>query len=126
NDGKNEIEVIEMATNKSIKLPDFGDKSITSVSLSNDEKWMRMYVGGSNIPSDLYTYNFESKEQYKLTNVLNKAIEENHLVTAKVIRFQSFDGKMIPAIYYLPHQASETNKVPAMVWVHGGPGGQTR
>lgn len=126
NDGKNEIEVIEMATNKSIKLPDFGDKSITSVSFSNDEKWMRMYVGGSNIPSDLYTYNFESKEQYKLTNVLNKAIDENHLVTAKVIRFQSFDGKMIPAIYYLPHQASETNKVPAMVWVHGGPGGQTR
>lgn len=125
-DGKNAIEVIETATNKAIELPDFGDKSITSVAFSNDEKWMRMYVGGSNIPSDLYTYNFESKEQHKLTNVLNKDIDENHLVTAKVIRYKSFDGTIIPAIYYLPHQASETNKVPAMVWVHGGPGGQTR
>ncbi len=48
------------------------------------------------------------------------------MVTARVIRFKSFDGTVIPAIYYLPHQASAENKVPAMVWVHGGPGGQSR
>ena len=125
-DGKNAIEVLDSKTMKPINLPDFGDKSITSVGFSDDEKWMRMYVGGSNSPSDLYTYNFETKEQYKLTNVLNEEINADDLVTAKVIRFKSFDGTMIPAIYYLPKQASEENKVPAMVWVHGGPGGQTR
>ncbi|MFD2916212.1 S9 family peptidase [Psychroserpens luteus] len=125
-DGKNAIEVLDSKTMKPIDLPDFGDKSITSVGFSDDEKWMRMYVGGSNSPSDLYTYNFETNEQYKLTNVLNEEINADDLVTAKVIRFKSFDGTMIPAIYYLPKQASEENKVPAMVWVHGGPGGQTR
>ncbi|SFZ91876.1 Dipeptidyl aminopeptidase/acylaminoacyl peptidase [Flaviramulus basaltis] len=125
-DGKNAIEVLEAKTMKPIDLPDFGDKSITSVSFSDDEKWMRMYVGGSNSPSDLYTYNIETKEQYKLTDVLNSAIDVEDLVTAKVIRFKSFDSTEIPAIYYLPHQASIDNKVPAMVWVHGGPGGQTR
>ena len=71
----------------------------------------------------VYTYNLETKEQYKLTNVLNKDIDVEDLVTAKVIRFKSFDGTEIPAIYYLPHQASKDFKVPAMVWVHGGPGG---
>ena len=125
-DGKNAIEVIDVASNKPISLPDFGDQSITSVGFSNDEKWMRMYVGGSNVPSDLYTYNFETKEQHKITNVLNSEINPEDLVSASVVRFKSFDGTMIPAIYYLPHQASENNKVPAMVWVHGGPGGQTR
>ena len=125
-DGKNAIEVIDTKTNQPIDLPDFGDQSITSVDFSNDEKWMSMYVGGSNTPSDLYTYNFETKEQHKLTNVLNQAINPKDLVTAKVIRYKSFDGVEVPAIYYLPHQASESNKVPAMVWVHGGPGGQTR
>jgi dipeptidyl aminopeptidase/acylaminoacyl peptidase len=74
----------------------------------------------------LYTYNLKTKEQFKLTNVLNKAINADDLVTAKVIRFKSFDGVEVPAIYYLPHQASADQKVPAMVWVHGGPGGQTR
>lgn len=125
-DGKNVIEVLDSKTMKPIDLPNFEDKSITSVGFSKDEQWMRMYVGGSNAPSDLYTYNLSTKEQFQLTNVLNKAIDVEDLVTAKVIRFKSFDGVEIPAIYYLPHQASEENKVPAMVWVHGGPGGQTR
>ena len=125
-DGKNAIEVLDSKTMKPIDLPDFGDKSITSVGFSDDEKWMRLYVGGSNSPSNLYTYNFETKEQKKLTNVLNEEINADDLVTAKVIRFESFDGTVIPAIYYLPKQASVEKKVPAMVWVHGGPGGQTR
>jgi dipeptidyl aminopeptidase/acylaminoacyl peptidase len=126
NDGKNDIEVFDTASNTKISLPDFGAKSITSVGFSDDEKWMRMYVGGSNRPSDLYTYNFETKEQHQITNVLNDEINAEDLVTAEVIRYKSFDGVEIPAIYYLPHQASKDNKVPAMVWVHGGPGGQSR
>lgn len=125
-DGKNVIEVIDVATNTPIDLPDFGEQSITSVGFSDDEQWMRLYVGGSNMPSNLYTYNFKTKEQYQLTNVLNDEIHPEDLVTAKVIRYKSFDGVEIPAIYYLPHQASKDNKVPAMVWVHGGPGGQSR
>jgi dipeptidyl aminopeptidase/acylaminoacyl peptidase len=32
----------------------------------------------------------------------------------------------IPNILFKPHQATPENKVPAIVWVHGGPGGQTR
>jgi dipeptidyl aminopeptidase/acylaminoacyl peptidase len=125
-DGKNVIEVLDTDTMTPINLPDFEDKSITSVGFSDDEKWMRMYVGGSNAPSDLYTYNFETKEQHKLTNVLNEQINAEDLVTATVVRYESFDGTVIPAIYYVPKQASAENKVPAMVWVHGGPGGQTR
>ncbi|RMZ51404.1 S9 family peptidase, partial [Flavobacteriaceae bacterium PRS1] len=125
-DGKNIIEVIDVETQKPIDLPDFDGKSITSVTFSNDETMMRLYAGGSNSPSDLYVYNLETKELIKLTNVLNDAINAEDLVTAKVIRFKSFDGTEIPAIYYLPHQASAENKVPAMVWVHGGPGGQSR
>ncbi|MDE3743857.1 S9 family peptidase [Maribacter polysaccharolyticus] len=125
-DGKNAIDILDAKTMQPIPLPDFGGKSITSVGFSDDETWMRMYVGGSNVPSDLYTYNLETQEQHKLTDVLNEAIDVEDLVTAEVIRFKSFDGTEIPAIYYLPHQATTENKVPAMVWVHGGPGGQSR
>lgn len=125
-DGKNIIEVKDIATGKNLSLPDFEGGAITSVGFSRDESIMRMYVGGSNTPSNLYTYNLESKAQHKLTNVLNKEIDPNHLVKATVIRYKSFDDVEIPAIYYLPHQASEETKVPALVLVHGGPGGQSR
>ncbi len=125
-DAKNAIEILDMGSGENIELPDFQNGSITSVGLSRDETMMRMYVGGSNSPSNLFTYNLANKEQHQLTNVLNKDIDVNHLVTAKVIRYKSFDSLEIPAIYYLPHKASAEDKVPALVLVHGGPGGQSR
>lgn len=125
-DAKNVIEVMDVASRKNIQLPSFDNASITNVGFSEDEKQMRFYAGGSHTPSNLFYYNLESKEQKQLTNVLNEEIENSHLVTAEVIRYKSFDGVEIPAIYYKPHQASTENKVPALVWVHGGPGGQSR
>lgn len=125
-DAKNVIEITEIATGKKVALPDFGSKSITSVGFSADESMMRMYVGGSNMPSNLYVYDLTSKKLTQLTNTLNKNVNSDDLVAAKVIRYKSFDGTEIPAIYYLPKQASANAKVPALVWVHGGPGGQSR
>ncbi len=125
-DAKNTIEVMEVATGKNIELPKIENMEVTSVAFSDDEKLMRFYAGGSHTPSNLYVYNLETKEQKQLTNVLNPEIQGQDLVKAEVIRYKSFDGVEIPAIYYKPHQASEENPVPALVWVHGGPGGQSR
>ncbi len=125
-DAKNTIEVMEVATGKNIELPKIENMEVTSVAFSDDEKLMRFYAGGSHTPSNLYVYNVDTKEQNQLTNVLNPEIQGQDLVKAEVIRYKSFDGVEIPAIYYKPHQASEENPVPALVWVHGGPGGQSR
>lgn len=125
-DAKNAIEIKDVASGKTIDLPNFENGSITNVGISRDESMMRLYVGGSNSPSNLYSYNFEDQTLHQLTDVLNDDIDMTHLVNAKVIRYKSFDGVEVPAIYYLPHQASAENKVPALVWVHGGPGGQSR
>lgn len=126
NDGKTDIEIINNLSGDQLTLPDFGSQSITNVAFSKDESYLRMFVGGSNTPSDLYNYHIPTSTRYRLSHVLNEAINPEDMVTATVVRFKSFDGVEIPAIYYLPHQASAENKVPAMVWVHGGPGGQTR
>ncbi|MDX1471580.1 MAG: alpha/beta fold hydrolase, partial [Flavobacteriaceae bacterium] len=125
-DGKNSIEVYNTETDELVDLPDFDNGDITGVSFSADENLMRMNVGSSDIPSNMYVYNIETGNQHQITDVLNKEINPEHLVSAGVVRYKSFDGTEIPAIYYVPHQASEENKVPALVWVHGGPGGQSR
>lgn len=125
-DAKNTIEVMEVATGKNIELPKIENMEVTSVAFSDVEKLMRFYAGGSHTPSNLYVYNLDTKEQKQLTDVLNPEIQGQDLVKAEVIRYKSFDGVEIPAIYYKPHQASEENPVPALVWVHGGPGGQSR
>ena len=83
-------------------------------------------VGNSAKPTNVYSYDIATKQYNQITNVLNDAIDPDDLVTAEVVRFKSFDGLEIPAIYYQPKQASVENKVPAIVLVHGGPGGQSR
>ncbi len=125
-DGKNVIRVFDTQTNEALNLPDFDRGDITSISFSEQENKIRVSVGSSKMPNDLFVYNLEDQSVKKLTNSLNPALDPSHLVEAEVIRYPSFDGLEIPAIYYKPLNASSQNKVPALVWVHGGPGGQSR
>lgn len=125
-DAKTEIEVVEVATGTAVDFPNFETGDVSSVVFSRDGTKARFYVAGSNTPSNLYSYDVASKEHKQLSNVLNDEINPVDMVTAQVVRYKSFDGLEVPAIYYLPHQASVDSKVPALVWVHGGPGGQSR
>ncbi|MEK7257851.1 MAG: alpha/beta fold hydrolase, partial [Bacteroidota bacterium] len=125
-DGRNVLKIKDNASGQDVSFPAIPDGDVLAVNISNSEKLMRLTVGTSKAPSDLYVYNFESKEMKKLTNTLNAEINPTDLVSAEVVRFKSFDGVEIPAIYYKPLTASPDAKVPALVWVHGGPGGQSR
>ncbi|MEO1653395.1 MAG: alpha/beta fold hydrolase, partial [Bacteroidota bacterium] len=125
-DGSNTLIVQENTTGKEVDLPEIPGGDITSVSFSDNEEKIRLTVGTSNAPSNIYVYDFKSKELKKLTNTLNEEINGDDLVTSSVVRFKSFDDLEIPAIFYKPLNASSDTKVPALVWVHGGPGGQSR
>ncbi len=60
-----------------------------------------------------------------LTQGLAK-IDADLVDSRRIVRFKSFDGLVIPSVFFMPKTASPAAKVPALVWVHGGPGGQTR
>ena len=125
-DAKTVMVVTEVATGKELEFPSFENQEISSASFSRDESMALLRVGGSHTPTNSYSYDIGSKKMSQLTDVLSKSIDGSHLVSAEVVRFKSFDGLEIPAIYYEPKQASADNPVPALVWVHGGPGGQSR
>ena len=125
-DGKTRIRIIDQTTGQEVELPDIPGGSISSVNISKSEQLARLSVSTSASPSNIYVYNFGTGELKKLTNTLNPEINPEDLVEGRVVRYKSFDGLEIPAIYYQPKQASKENLVPALVWVHGGPGGQSR
>lgn len=125
-DAANVLEIIETASGNTLDLPGFENAFITGIQFSRDETMALLNVGGSHTPTNLYSYNLETKEHTKLTDVLNDEINPEDLVAAEIIRYPSFDGLDIPSVYYKPHNASADNPAPALVWVHGGPGGQSR
>ncbi len=125
-DGKNELSILDIKSGKEVQFPKIEGADISSVRISKNEELMTFYAGSSKSTSNLYTFDLKTGKHNQLTNTLNKDIVPDDLVEASVVRFKSFDGLEVPAIYYKPHNATATNKAPALVWVHGGPGGQSR
>lgn len=112
---------------KPIALPKLPGGEIRGVAFSRSGKRMAFYVNGDRSPSNLFVADVGSNAAPRqLTQSLSKDIDPAELVDASIARFKSFDGMVVPSVYMLPKDASPTNKVPAIVWVHGGPGGQTK
>jgi dipeptidyl aminopeptidase/acylaminoacyl peptidase len=125
-DARTVITVYETDINQPIPLPEFPGGNITSVNISKSERLMTFYFNGSKSPNNLYIFNFETEKYAKLTDTMNPEIGQEDLITAEVVRYKSFDGLEIPAVYYKPHHIEPGEKAPALVMVHGGPGGQAR
>jgi dipeptidyl aminopeptidase/acylaminoacyl peptidase len=125
-DARTVIKVYEHATGRVVPLPRLPDGDITSVRISRSEKLMAFYVNSDRQPGNLHVYDFATREAKRLTDTLSKKIDPLDLVDSEVVRFKSFDGLAIPNILFKPHQATPQRKAPALVYVHGGPGGQTR
>jgi dipeptidyl aminopeptidase/acylaminoacyl peptidase len=125
-DGRTVVHLHDGKTDKEIALPKMPEGDITSVNFSRSERLMSFYASSDRSPSNLYVLDFPTGKVTRLTDTLSKEIDPEDLVASELVRFKSFDSMAIPNIYYKPLDASPEHKVPALVWVHGGPGGQTR
>ncbi len=125
-DARTKIQITETSTGKPVDLPKLPAGDVTGVKISDSETRMAFYHNGARSPNNLHVYDFAAKKEVKLTETLSPAINPADLVESRVVRYKSFDGMEIPAILYSPHGASAEQKVPAIVLVHGGPGGQAR
>ena len=125
-DARDKVLLFDHASGKELEMPTIEGGYIAAVTISPSETKMLLTVVSDRSSSNKYLYNIETKELKQLTKTLNPEVASEDLVDAEIVRFKSFDGQEIPAVYYKPHNASSSNKVPALVWVHGGPGGQSR
>lgn len=126
NDALTELTILDTTTNTNTKLNDLPEGALSQVRFNANESQIAFGLNTDTSPVNIYTANLKTGVVKRLTDTLPKTINEDDLVTAKVIRYKSFDGVEIPAIFYMPKTASAAHPAPALVWVHGGPGGQSR
>lgn len=125
-DARTSIRITHTTTGEPLQLPTLPDSDLRSINFSSEESHISFYLDSDTSPANLFVFNRTNQQMKQLTVALNPAIKQEELVAGEVIRYESFDGLNIPAILYRPWPASSENKVPALVWVHGGPGGQSR
>lgn len=124
-DARTELVLLDAKTLAPQELPKVPAGDITGVNFSKDGQHLAFYVASSRSPSSLWTAELGGSAR-ELVSALNPEVQAADLVEGQVVRFASVDGMKIPGILYMPKQASAADKVPALVWVHGGPGGQSR
>ena len=125
-DARTVIAILDTTTGKALKVPGLPPGDLSQIRFSRDEKRLALMVSSDTSPNDVYTVDLAAGRSARLTKALNPQIKEADLVATEVVRYKSFDGLEIPSILYKPHGASAAAKVPALVMVHGGPGGQSR
>jgi dipeptidyl aminopeptidase/acylaminoacyl peptidase len=148
------VQVTDMKTRKAVAFPKLPAGQIAGLRISRSEKRLAFYVSDDRSPRNLYVLELESGakrrggakrrprsggakqfrpesqretgKHQRLAQNLNPKVDQAKLVAGDDVRYPSFDKMQIPALLYKPRGASAKAKVPALVWVHGGPGGQTR
>ncbi|WP_421731024.1 alpha/beta fold hydrolase [Brevundimonas sp.] len=125
-DAKTELTLLDTTTNRPVALTGLPDGDIGSVRFTDDESRIAFTVASDTSPSDVFVADLATGQAQRLTHALNPAIDEDVLVEATIVRYPGEGGVMVPAVLYRPTGASAANPAPAIVLVHGGPGGQTR
>ena len=99
---------------------------VRGVSVARNDSAFALYASDGSVPDELYAGAIGGTPPKRITNALNPNIRREDLVVPRVVRFKSYDGLEIPGVRYRPHQASSSARAPALVLVHGGPGGQAQ
>jgi dipeptidyl aminopeptidase/acylaminoacyl peptidase len=124
-DGRPRITIVATATDKPVMLPSIPNGGISRTVFARSETKIALSVNGDRSPTNLYVLELGTNTLTKLTNSLSPDIDPQDLVDVATVRFNARDGMTIPNFLWKPHQATARSKAPALVWVHGGPGGQT-
>ena len=123
-DGLTDLTILNTQTGEDVVLNGVPEGELGQIRFSRDESKIAFGVNTDTSPRNLYMTELGG-DAVRLTDAINPDINEANLVTATVERFEASDGVIVPGIMYRPKQASAENPVPALVFVHGGPGGQT-
>ena len=115
--------VLDAGTMRPIPLGDLPGGVIREMRLSPGDETIAFYASDGSSPYELYAGPLGGPVE-RITSALNAKIRRDDLVAPTVVRFNSYDGVVIPGLLYKPHQASGRSPAPALVMVHGGPGGQ--
>jgi len=133
-DGKPLITSI-LEKDETVKLPAQG--IVGGLEFSKDGTKLAFTFNSAKYNSDIWIYDLQSKNLTQLTRSSRSGIPQSSFVEPQLIKFKSFDGREIPAWYYKPEQlvakgdktsisVGQTQNLPVIVSVHGGPEGQER
>ncbi|UPV73409.1 S9 family peptidase [Halorussus limi] len=127
-DGYTELTVGELTGEtefEELPAPDV-PKAVTGGGVFDDgAERFALTVTGSTENTNVYVVDVESGESERWTDAATAGLPKDSFVEPRLVRYETFDGREIPAFFSVPEGAAE-GETPVIVDIHGGPESQRR
>jgi dipeptidyl aminopeptidase/acylaminoacyl peptidase len=128
-DGVVGVYTYNLGTKNAERLPfssGVNDLAGSNTAFSKDGSRLLYKHEGPEAPADLWVYSLSTKLSKQLTHSMSAALNPADMVKPYLVRYPSRDGKYtISAWVYMPYDIGRNNTYPAILWIHGGPAGQS-
>jgi dipeptidyl aminopeptidase/acylaminoacyl peptidase len=123
-EGVSVLHVMDAATEKEVALPKLPAGVIAALRWHKNGRELGFSLNNARSPGDCYSVDVVSGKVERWTES-ETAVKTDSFPQAELVRWKSFDGKMISGFLYKPG-AKFTGKRPVLVVIHGGPEGQSQ
>ena len=96
---------------------------VTGMGFSPDGKRLAISLSTAHAAGDIWTYDLDAQTLERWTTSELGGLQASQLVEPGLIRYRTFDGKVIPAFVYRPTGKAK-GKRPVIIQIHGGPEAQ--
>src|SRR6202140_1076295 len=123
-DGASVLHVMNTSTKKETPLPKLPVGVVGSVRWHKNGHELGFSLNNARGPGDVYSLDVATGKVERWTTS-ETAVKTDEFPEAELVRWKSFDGKMISGFLYKP-PANFSGKRPVLVVIHGGPEGQSQ
>jgi dipeptidyl aminopeptidase/acylaminoacyl peptidase len=124
-DGLSVLHLIDAATGKERNLPKLPVGTVGGVAWHKNGKDLALDLISNSTYSDIYSLDVVTMKLERWASAELNGFDTKSLRAPELIRWKSFDNKMISGFLYRP-PTRFTGKRPVIINIHGGPEGQAR
>jgi protease II len=123
-DGSNVLRLMSAPDHKLLASPKLPLGTIGGVDWHRDSTNLAMNITSATSPSEVYSYNLKTKAVTRWTTHEAMQVDATKFVEPELVRWKSFDGRMISGFLYRAPADKFPGKRPVVVNIHGGPEAQ--
>lgn len=125
-DGTSVLRMMSTRERKLVAQPKLPLGVIGRIEWHEDSRHLALSLSSARSPSEVYSIDAKTGAVTPWTRHAKMDVAMDKFVEPSLVRWKSFDGRMISGFAYRPDAARFPGKRPVVINIHGGPEGQSR
>ena len=124
-DGTSVLRMMRTSDRKLVAQPKLPMGVIGRIEWHNNSRNLALSLSSARSPSEVYSIDAKTGAVTRWTRHEKMEVDMNKFVEPELVRWKSFDGRMISGFAYRPDAKKFPGKRPVVINIHGGPEGQS-